>query len=144
MPYVAPHEVVGPGGAPLEEIAARLGSGPWRQPIAASPAMRAVLWGWPAGFATVPHLHPRANELFLVVSGRAAFGIEGQPEQVLGPGCVTVAPSGAEHVIRVLEGDPFVMLIVLGPNEDLPDETVERPGGMLHTADQPGRGPTGR
>jgi quercetin dioxygenase-like cupin family protein len=138
MPYVAEQEVVAPGGATLEEIAAGLGRAPWRQPIAASPALRAVLWGWPAGFATVPHRHPRAEELFLVVSGRAAFGIEGEPERILGPGGVTVAPRDATHEIRVLEGDPFVMLIVLGPNEDAPDETIEQPAGRP----QPGAGPT--
>lgn len=127
MPYVAPNEVFAAPGGPLESIAAQQGPAPWRQPLAASPALRAVLWGWPAGHVTVPHLHPRAEELFLVVSGQAAFRIEGEPEQVIGPGGFAVAPRGAEHGIRVLEGEPFVMLIVLGPNEDADDETIERP-----------------
>jgi quercetin dioxygenase-like cupin family protein len=127
MPYVAPHEVAAPAhGQALLEIAAGLGPPPWRRPIAASPAVRAVLWGWPAGFETVPHVHPRAEELFHVLAGRAAFGLEGEMERILGPGEVLVAPRGVEHAIRVLEGDPFVMLIVLAPNEDAPDETIDR------------------
>ncbi len=125
MPYVAEHEVVAPDGATLREIAARLGPPPWRRPLAASPAMRVVLWGWPAGFVTVPHRHPRAEELFQVVAGRAAFTFLDQPARILGPGGLLVAPRGVEHVIRVLEGDPFVMLIVVAPNEEAPDETIE-------------------
>ena len=126
MPYVAPHDVVAAAdGQALLEIAASLGPPPWRRPLAASPALRAVLWGWPAGFETVPHVHPRAEELFHVLAGRATFAFAGAPERTLGPGEVLVAPRGVEHAIRVLEGDPFVMLIVLAPNEDVPDETVE-------------------
>jgi quercetin dioxygenase-like cupin family protein len=127
MPYVAEHEVVAPEGATLLEIAAQLGPPPWRRPLAASPALRAVLWGWPAGFVTVPHVHPRAEELFQVLAGRAAFELAGEAEKVLGPGEVLLAPRGVEHVIRVIEGDPLVLLIVLGPNEDAADETIERP-----------------
>lgn len=130
MPYVGPQEVEAPDGATLLELAARLGPAPWRRPVAASPALRAVLWGWPAGFATTPHVHPRAEELFHVLAGRAAFELAGRPERVLGPGEILVAPRGIEHVIRVLEGDPFVMLIVLGPNESAPDETIELVGPL--------------
>jgi quercetin dioxygenase-like cupin family protein len=125
MPYVSENEVVAPDGAALAEIAARLGPPPWRQPLAASPALRVVLWSWPAGFVTVPHRHPRAEELFHVLAGRASFGFEGEPERIVGPGGMLVAPRGVEHVIRVLDGDLFVLLIVVAPNEDAPDETIE-------------------
>ena len=116
------------------EIAARLGAPPWRRPLAASPALRVVLWGWQAGFVTLPHVHPRAEELFHVLAGRASFGFAGQPDRVAGPGELLVAPRGVEHVIRVLDGDPFVMLIVVAPNEDAPDETIE-PAGVTAPAD---------
>jgi quercetin dioxygenase-like cupin family protein len=127
MPYVAEHEVVAPDGATLQEIAARMGRPPWRVPLVASPALRAVLWSWPASYVTVPHVHPRAEEMFHVLAGRATFAFAGEPDRTVGPGATLVARRGVEHEIRVVGDEAFVMLIVVAPNEDAPDETVERP-----------------
>lgn len=127
MPYVAEHDVVALDGATLEEITTRMGPPPWRVPFMASPALRAVLCGWPAGYVTVPHRHPRAEEMFHVLAGRASFVFDGEPDRTVGPGGILVAPRGIEHEIRVVGDEAFVMLIVVAPNEDAPDETVERP-----------------
>jgi quercetin dioxygenase-like cupin family protein len=133
MPHVAAHEVVDPAGATLDEVADRYGPPPFRVPLIASPAIRVVLWGWPPGFVSVPHRHPRAEEMFHVLRGRAAFTFAGEPERTLGPGSLLVAPRGVAHQIRVVGDEPFVMLIAVAPNEDASDETIEpaelpRPG----------------
>jgi quercetin dioxygenase-like cupin family protein len=125
MPYVADHGAAALAGSTLTEIAERQGPPPWRVPLFASPALRVVLLGWPAGYETVPHRHPRAQEMFHVITGRAAFGFAGEPERTVGSGAVLFAPRAVEHAIRV-EGDgKLVMLIVVAPNEDTPDETME-------------------
>ena len=129
MPYVAAHEVSVPAGATLEELAALHGPPPFRVPLAATPAMRVVLWGWPAGHATVAHRHPRAEELFHVLAGRATFAFAGEPERTVGPGSVLMAPRGVAHTIRVDAG-PFLMLIAVAPNEDAADETIELEGSI--------------
>jgi len=125
MPYVADHEVIAPQGATLDEIAARNGPPPFRVPLIASQAIRVVLWGWPAGHATVPHRHPRAEEMFHVLAGRAVFTFAGNPERTAGPGSVLVAPRGVAHAIRVVGDEPFLMLVAVAPNEDATDETIE-------------------
>jgi len=125
MPYVADHEVVAHQRATLDEIAARHGPPPFRVPLIASPAIRVVLWGWPAGHATVPHRHPRAEEMFHVLAGRAAFTFAGDLERTAGPGSVLVARRGVVHAIRVVGDEPFLMLIAVAPNEDATDETIE-------------------
>ena len=125
MPHVAAHEVAETAGATLEEIAARHGPPPFRVPLIASPAIRVVLWGWQPGHVTVPHRHPRAEEMFHVLAGRAVFAFAGEPDRTVGPGTVLVAPRGVAHAIRVLGDEPFVMLIAVAPNEDAADETIE-------------------
>ncbi len=125
MPHVTAAEVVDPAGATLLELAARHGPPPFRVPLAASPAIRVVLWAWQPGHTTVPHVHPRAEELFQVLAGRAVFSFAGEPERTVDPGGVLVAPRGVAHAIRVVEDEPFVMLIAVAPNEEAPDETIE-------------------
>ena len=125
MPHVAPHEIVETAGATLEELAARHGPPPFRVPLVASAAIRVVLWGWAPGHAPVPHRHPRAEEVFHVLAGRAVFTFAGTPERTVGPGSMLVAPRGVAHAIRVVGDEPFLMLIAVAPNEDAPDETIE-------------------
>lgn len=125
MPHVEAHEIIQAEGATLQDLAARHGPPPFRVPLIASPAIRVVLWGWPAGHATVPHRHPRAEEMFHVLAGHAVFAFAGQPERTVGPGEVLVAPRGVAHAIRVVGKEPFLMLIAVAPNEDAPDETIE-------------------
>jgi quercetin dioxygenase-like cupin family protein len=125
MPHVAADEVVETAGATLEELAARHGPPPFRVPLVASPAIRVVLWGWAPGHVTVPHKHPRAEEVFHVLAGRAVFTLAGMPERTVGPGSVLVAPRGVAHAIRVVGDEPFLMLIAVAPNENAPDETIE-------------------
>lgn len=129
MPYVDPSEAPNQRSVSLEQVRRDCGPPPWRTPLIATPALRVVLWAWEPGFRTVPHLHPRAEEAFLVLEGRAGFTIGDDAERIVGPGALLLAPRAVQHSIRVVGDEPFTMLIVLGPNEDAHDETVERIGG---------------
>lgn len=50
----------------------------------------------PGGFAGVEHVHPRQDEHFEVLAGRAAFRVEGR-EVVLGAGETIDVPAGTRH-----------------------------------------------
>lgn len=50
----------------------------------------------PAGFAGVDHIHPRQDEWFEVVEGRAAFRVNGR-ETILGPGETIDVRAGTPH-----------------------------------------------
>jgi quercetin dioxygenase-like cupin family protein len=125
MPYVGADER--PSGAlfDLERLADDLGPPPWRSVLVGTDLMRVVLLHWPPGHSTEPHRHPRADETFLVLRGRAVFTIGDAPEVTVGPGAFLIARQGVRHTIRVPLDDPLTLLASVSPNEDLPDETIE-------------------
>lgn len=125
MPYVTDGEAVNRPFLDLDSLADDLGSPPWRACIVGSPGMRVILLHWPAGYSTVPHVHPVAEEIFQVIRGRAVFTIGDQPEREVGPGSFVLATRGELHAIRVPEGAPLLLLAAVAPNEDHPDETIE-------------------
>jgi mannose-6-phosphate isomerase-like protein (cupin superfamily) len=112
---------------------------PWRLSLVGDAGVRAVLLGWPPGFRTVPHHHPRASELFAVQAGRLGFRLADRPEVDLGPGTFLVARPRELHALRVLGDEPAVLLAVVGPNEDRPDETVDVPDAWADWAEALGR-----
>jgi quercetin dioxygenase-like cupin family protein len=79
---------------------------------------------------TVPHRHPHAEEVFLVVQGEALFRT-GEDERTVGPGNVLMARRGTRHAIGAVGSDPLVLLISMTPNVDRPDETVEEESSAL-------------
>jgi quercetin dioxygenase-like cupin family protein len=125
MPFVASGEALGRAFTDLESLAAEQGPPPWRVCLVGTPGLRVVLLCWPAGFATVPHRHPHAEETFEVVRGQAAFRMGDEPERIVGPGAFVLAARGVPHAIRVPDGEPLLLLAAVAPNEDRPDETVE-------------------
>ncbi|MFO1539237.1 MAG: cupin domain-containing protein [Chloroflexota bacterium] len=127
MPYVPDADAVARPDADLRALAARNGPGPWRVALAGDAGARAVLLGWPPGFVTIPHVHPGASEIFLVQAGRLGFRLDDRPEVELGPGSFLVARPRELHGLRVLGGSPAVLLAIVGPNEDRPDEMIEDP-----------------
>jgi quercetin dioxygenase-like cupin family protein len=125
MPYVPNTEALNEAAVDITEVRRRSGSGAWRKPIVGSGALRVVLLSWEPRYETVPHIHPRAEEVFHVLEGRAAFRIGNEEERIVGPGTVLLAPRGTQHAIRVV-GDTFLlMLIAVAPNDDTDDETIE-------------------
>ncbi len=143
MPYVPPVEALGRPLADLDAVASEMGEPPWRVALVGTPALRVVLVRWPAGFATIPHVHPHAEEIFQVNSGRALFTIGEAAEIEAGPGDFLHASAGTPHAISVPEGGPPVTLLAaVAPNEDRADEAVEltdapRPDGRDSADPQP-------
>ena len=128
MPYVPGSEALNRLEVAIEEVRRGLGPPPWRQPIVGSTALRVVLMAWKPSFRTVPHVHPRAEEVFHVLEGQAAFRIGNEEDRIVGPGTVLLAPRATWHSIRVVGDAPLLMLIALAPNEEADDETIEQPG----------------
>jgi mannose-6-phosphate isomerase-like protein (cupin superfamily) len=127
MPYVPPGEALGRGLADLDAIALEMGDAPWRVAVVGTPALRVVLVRWPPGFATIPHVHPHADEIFEVLDGRAVFVMDDR-ELAVERGAFLHARPGVRHAIRV-PGDsgPLTLLAAVAPNEERPDETVDVP-----------------
>ncbi|MBV9355524.1 MAG: cupin domain-containing protein [Chloroflexi bacterium] len=126
MPYVAPTGAPNLPSVDLQAVRAEMGAPPWRKPLIASPATRWVLISWPAGFVSVPHHHPRGEEVFYVLAGTAMFRFgDGAAEPLARPGTLLVAPRGVVHTIGVPGPEPLVFLASVAPNEDADDETVE-------------------
>jgi quercetin dioxygenase-like cupin family protein len=125
MPFVSPAEAFNRSTVDLEALAQEAGEAPWRLCLVGTPGLRVVLLHWPVGFATVPHVHPAAEEIFKVVSGRALFTIGDQPEFEVGPGELVLAMRGERHAIRVGADGPMTLLAAVAPNEDWPEETIE-------------------
>lgn len=109
----------------LDAIARWQGSPPWRTCLVATEGLRVVLFHWPAGFATVPHVHAAADEVFQVLRGMAVFAIGNVPEREVGPGEFILARRGVKHSISVSGNDPLTLLATVAPNDDRPDETSE-------------------
>jgi quercetin dioxygenase-like cupin family protein len=125
MPFVSVAEAFNLPVQDLGALALEAGEGPWRLALVGTPGLRVTFHGWPPGFATVPHRHPYAEEIFKVVTGRALFTIGDAPEREVGPGELVLALRGVRHLIRVGPDGPVTMLAAVAPNEDRPDETIE-------------------
>jgi quercetin dioxygenase-like cupin family protein len=125
MPFVTQEDALNVPFLDLDPLAGELGEAPWRAALVGSPALRVTLLHWAPGYTTIPHYHPVAEEIFLVISGRACFAIGDQPEREVGPGELMLARRGELHAIRVPEGAPLTLLAAVAPNQDRPDETIE-------------------
>jgi len=126
MPYLPSAEALNAAFVQLEALGERTGPNPWRAALVGTERLRVVVLRWPPGFATVPHHHPCADEIFLVLEGRAWFAIGDEPERIVGPGELALASRGRRHAIRVPDDVAgLVLLAAVAPNEDVPDETIE-------------------
>jgi quercetin dioxygenase-like cupin family protein len=125
MPFIPPGEALDRPFVDIDALAAEMGPPPWRACLVGTPGLRVVLLNWPPGFATVPHVHPSAEETFQVLRGRALFTIGDDPEREVDSGSFVLAPRGVRHAIRVPDGAPLLMLAAVAPNDDRPDETIE-------------------
>ncbi|MGH2355602.1 MAG: cupin domain-containing protein [Chloroflexota bacterium] len=126
MPYVPPGEALNLRAVDLERIRQELGRPPWRKPLVGTAAARWVLSEWPAGYVAPAHHHPRADEVFLVLRGRALFRFGDEAaDRVAEAGTLLVAPRGLRHTIAVPGPEPLLLLVSVAPNDDAPDETIE-------------------
>jgi mannose-6-phosphate isomerase-like protein (cupin superfamily) len=128
MPYVSPTEAPNLPELDIDAVSREMGPAPWRKPLIGTAAMRWVLMAWPPGYVTIPHLHPRGDEVFLILRGEAVFRFgNAEPDRHVGPARLLWARHGVLHTIGVPGPEPLLMLCSLTPNEDAPDETIERP-----------------
>lgn len=126
MPYVRDGEGYDRAVVDLEALVTEMGEPPWRACLVGTSALRVVLLHWLPGFATVPHVHPHAEETFEILSGRAIFSIGDGPDVEVGAGAFLLARRGEIHAIRVPDdGEPLLLLAAVAPNQDRPDETIE-------------------
>jgi quercetin dioxygenase-like cupin family protein len=125
VPFVTAGEALDLPHQDLAAVAAAQGPPPWRVCLVGTPGLRVVLLHWPPGHATIPHVHPHAEETFEILRGRAIFAIGEDPEREVGPGTFLLALRGVRHAIRVAGDEPLLMLAAVAPNEDRPDETIE-------------------
>jgi quercetin dioxygenase-like cupin family protein len=126
MPFVSATEALNEVFMDLAALAQASGEPPWRRCLVGTPGLRVVLLCWPPGFRTIRHVHPAAEEIFSIVSGRALFTIGDEPEREVGPGTLLFAERGVRHLVRVPDdGEPILLLAAVAPNEDWPQETIE-------------------
>jgi quercetin dioxygenase-like cupin family protein len=124
MPYDRPGTGLDLPTVDLSSLIAERGEPPWRLAVVAGAPARVVLLGMTPGTVTIPHYHPRASELFQVVKGVVGLTV-GDEEHLAVPGSLVYAPCGVRHQIRVPGPDPAVLMCVVAPNEDAPDEQVD-------------------
>jgi quercetin dioxygenase-like cupin family protein len=83
--------------------------------VLVSPQIRSRFLRLEPGQPTQPHTHDLGHEVFLVLSGRAEFEIDGETED-LGPGQMCVALADQSHSIRVLGDEPMTMYLSVTPH----------------------------
>ena len=137
MPYVDPADALNAAVTTIPMEPLTDGEAFSRAALVANASMRLVQLTFPANFRTIPHYHPRAGELFLIVAGSAEFRFDAEPPIEAVPGQLLYAAPGVVHEIGA--GPAGVRFLAgVGPNEDAPDEQVEvdpiRPASV-----QPGR-----
>jgi quercetin dioxygenase-like cupin family protein len=92
------------------------------------PEARCVLLHWGPGHVTAFHRHPRAVEVFLVLEGELRGWLEhatGTNVVSARAGSLMCSPAGMAHRFEVIGDRPVVLLALVAPNEDAPDETTE-------------------
>jgi mannose-6-phosphate isomerase-like protein (cupin superfamily) len=128
MPYVSPTEALNLPELDVDAVSREMGPAPWRKPLIGTPTTRWVLTAFPPGYVTVPHFHPRGEEVFLILRGEAVFRFgDEDADRSVRTGHLLLAPRGVLHTIRVPGLEQVLMLCSISPNENAPDETIEQP-----------------
>jgi oxalate decarboxylase/phosphoglucose isomerase-like protein (cupin superfamily) len=116
MAYVEPSTAANRSVDTLKDIRERNGPGSWRVPVAASARARVLLYQWLPGTASEGHIHPDADELFVVHEGRASFELDAGETVEASNGTVVYVAAGHWHAVRAIGEQPLVMMIVVSPN----------------------------
>jgi mannose-6-phosphate isomerase-like protein (cupin superfamily) len=85
-----------------------------RKKLIASENMVAELVCYEPGQATVPHLHPRQDEIFYVIAGKGTI-VVGEEIVPVSAGSVVFGPLGVRHGIRADAGDRLALMFIKGP-----------------------------
>lgn len=126
MPYVPPDEALNESLVDPDQLRRRLRSSSWRRAIVGSDACRAVMLQLAPGEEPHPrHLHPRSDEVFIVLAGVGLFEIGAGPARRAGPLSILYAPRDVPHRIRVPGPESLLLLSIVAPNLDIPDEAID-------------------
>ena len=85
-----------------------------RKKLIGSENLVAELVCYEPGQATVPHLHPRQDEIFYVIEGKGTIAIA-EEEVRVSAGSVVYGPSGVRHGIRADAGVRLALMFIKGP-----------------------------
>ena len=83
--------------------------------VLVSPQIRSRFLRIEPGGPAAPHTHDLGHEVFLVLSGRAEFEIDGEKAE-LGPGQMCVALADQPHAVRALGDEPMTMYLSVTPH----------------------------
>lgn len=125
MPYVEPVDALNQAVFDLADLVSKIGDGWSRLPLTASPLLRSVLLSWPAGYQSIPHRHPGAEELFIPLRGTIEMRDDDDRVQELRVGTLARAAPNMSHTFFVPGPGSAAMLAILAPNRDAIDETIE-------------------
>ena len=83
--------------------------------VLVTPQIRSRFLRVEPGPMPTPHTHDLGHEIFLVLSGRAEFEIDGEKAEV-GPGQMCVALVDQSHAVRALGDEPVTMYLSVTPH----------------------------
>ena len=83
--------------------------------IFVTPQIRSRFLRFEVGTVAQRHSHDLGHEIFLVLSGRAEFEIDGEKAE-LGPGQLCIAATDQHHQVRVLGDEPMIMYLSVTPH----------------------------
>src|SRR5688572_3444970 len=116
MAYVEPSTAANRSVDTLEEIRQRNGPGNWRVPVAASARNRVLLYQWMPGTTSDAHIHPDADEMFVIHEGQARFELGDGQIVDAAAGSIVYVPAGQRHSTGATGERPLLMMIVVSPN----------------------------
>ncbi len=83
--------------------------------VLVTPQIRSRFLRMEPGQVASLHSHDLGHEIFLILSGRALFEIDGETEE-LGPGQMCVALADQIHSVRVVGDEPMTMYLSVTPH----------------------------
>ena len=83
--------------------------------VVITPEIRSRFLRMEPGYTAPRHSHDVGHEVFLILSGRAEFEIDGE-RAVLGPGQMCFARAGQMHQVKVVGDQPMTMYLSVTPH----------------------------
>jgi quercetin dioxygenase-like cupin family protein len=83
--------------------------------VVITPEIRSRFLRMEPGYTAPRHSHDLGHEVFLILSGRAEFEIDGE-RAVLGPGQMCFARAGQMHQVKVVGDEPMTMYLSVTPH----------------------------
>ncbi len=85
------------------------------QNMLVTPQIRSRFVRMEPGTSAQSHTHDLGQEIFLILSGRCEFTIDGETEE-LGPGQMCIALVDQMHSVRVVGNEPMIMYLSVTPH----------------------------